>query len=71
MVRRLKQWRNDSILKDNLLDAAQPEQVWQTFCNLLDDYVSILGNREFVPADFLSLLQSGFSGANYSQIPST
>ncbi|CAI2696850.1 ATP-dependent helicase/deoxyribonuclease subunit B [Apilactobacillus kunkeei] len=71
VVRRLKQWRNDSIDNDNLIDAAQPEQVWQTFTNLLDDYVSILGNREFNADDFLNLLQSGFAGANYSQIPST
>ncbi|UQS84780.1 PD-(D/E)XK nuclease family protein [Apilactobacillus apisilvae] len=67
----LKIWRKTSIDDGKLVEAAQPEQVWQTFCNLLDDFVSILGDREFKLDDFLLLLQSGFEGANYSQIPST
>ncbi|AYF92091.1 PD-(D/E)XK nuclease family protein [Apilactobacillus bombintestini] len=71
VVDQLKSWRDQSIDAEKLVDAAQPEQVWQTFCNLLDDYVSILGEREFNLDDFITLLQSGFSGATYSQIPST
>ncbi|TPR13234.1 PD-(D/E)XK nuclease family protein [Apilactobacillus timberlakei] len=67
----LKAWRKQSIDDGKLVEASQPEQVWQTFCNLLDDFVSILGEREFKLEDFLLLLQSGFEGANYSQIPST
>lgn len=67
----LVNWRNQAIDDEDLVNAGQSEQVWQTFCNLLDDYVSMLGHREFAAADFLDLLQSGFSGASYSQIPST
>lgn len=64
-------WRDMAIDAGDLSQASQPEQVWQTFCDLLDEYVTILGDRIFKPEDFLALLQAGFEGANYSQIPST
>ena len=64
-------WRDRQIELGDLDQAAQPEQVWQTFCDLLDEYVTILGDRPFNPDDFQSLLQAGFSAATYSQIPST
>jgi ATP-dependent helicase/nuclease subunit B len=71
VVEQLKHWRQTSIDHDDLVEAAQPEQVWQTLCNLLDDYVSILGETQFNLEDFLALLQTGFQGATYAQIPST
>ncbi|MBW1604936.1 PD-(D/E)XK nuclease family protein [Lactobacillus sp. Sy-1] len=72
VVDRLKQWRDASVDDGDLSQAAQPEQVWQTFCDLLDDFVTVLGERQaFKLNDFLALLKAGFEGANYSQIPST
>lgn len=71
VAEQLKRWRQNSIDRDDLVEAAQPEQVWQTLCNLLDDYVSILGETRFNLEDFLALLQTGFQGATYAQIPST
>ncbi|WP_353486184.1 PD-(D/E)XK nuclease family protein [Apilactobacillus xinyiensis] len=67
----LNAWRNRLIDEGKLEEASRPEQVWNTFCNLLDDYVTVLGNNEFKAEDFLSLLQAGFEGASYNQIPST
>ncbi|MTV81375.1 PD-(D/E)XK nuclease family protein [Secundilactobacillus folii] len=64
-------WRDDAITAGDLVQAGQPEQVWQMFCDLLDEYVNILGDRLFQSEDFLALLQAGFEGADYSQIPST
>ncbi|GLB46033.1 ATP-dependent helicase/deoxyribonuclease subunit B [Philodulcilactobacillus myokoensis] len=71
VVTRLTQWRDQANQAGRLEEAAQPEQVWDTFCNLLDNFVSILGDRPFKLDDFLALLKAGFEGANYAQIPST
>ncbi|MHA8138021.1 PD-(D/E)XK nuclease family protein [Lactobacillaceae bacterium Scapto_B20] len=69
---RMQQWRDQSIDAGDLSQAAQPEQVWQTFCDLLDDFVTVLGDhRSLHLNNFLALLKAGFEGANYSQIPST
>ena len=38
---------------------------------MLDEYVEILGDREFDLDEFLALLQAGFEGAAFAQIPST
>ncbi|MCG4779007.1 hypothetical protein L0P10_19205, partial [Eggerthella lenta] len=46
--------------------------VWQVFCNLLDEYVQILGQQQpFLIDEFADLLMAGFEAAQYSQIPST
>ncbi|MEJ6400041.1 PD-(D/E)XK nuclease family protein [Nicoliella lavandulae] len=72
VVARMQQWRDAAVDSGDLSQAAQPEQVWQTFCDLLDDFVTILGDHQhFKSDDFLALLKAGFEGANYSQIPST
>lgn len=64
-------WRDRQIELGDLEQAGEPEQVWQTFCDLLDEYVTILGDRPFNPDDFQAILQTGFGAATYSQIPST
>lgn len=62
----------------NLDLARQPQQVWTTFCQILQEYVEILGEQEIkeehlgdILASFSELLQAGFSAAQYSQIPAT
>ncbi|WP_413628044.1 PD-(D/E)XK nuclease family protein [Fructilactobacillus vespulae] len=67
----LEQWQRQATEAGNLQEAGQAEQVWTQFCSILDDYVTVLGEHEFVMDDFLSLLKAGFTGATYSQIPST
>ncbi|MEN3252871.1 PD-(D/E)XK nuclease family protein [Fructilactobacillus sanfranciscensis] len=67
----LKNWQNQATEAGNLQEAGQAEQVWNQFCSILDDYVTVLGDHEFVMDDFLELLKAGFVGASYSQIPST
>lgn len=68
---RLLEWRDAELEKGNIEAAARPEQTWDTFCQLLDEYVLALGEFEFNNDNFLELLQSGFEGSEYSQVPST
>lgn len=71
VVDRLTEWRNAATDAGDLTRSAQVEQVWRTFCSLLDECVQILGDKPFVPGDFWALIYAGFEGADYSQIPST
>lgn len=73
---RLKIWQKrdanpDSSRTNDLTAANEIGQVWKVFCQLLDDFVKILGKRPFNLTNFLGLLKAGFEGAVYSQIPST
>lgn len=67
----LKQWAKRSSSAGDLNQAQEPQQVWHTFCNLLDEYVTIMGNDQFDLESFQNLLTVGFQTATYSQIPST
>lgn len=71
VTQQLLAWRDAALERQDVAAAAEPEQTWQTFCQMLDEYVAILGDEPFAPEDFLALLQAGFEGASYSQIPST
>lgn len=71
VVDRLQEWRNAAIDAGDINRSNEVEQVWRTFCSLLDECVNILGDQPFVATDFWSLIYAGFEGANYSQIPST
>ncbi|KRO03436.1 ATP-dependent nuclease, subunit B [Levilactobacillus paucivorans] len=68
---RLMTWRDQAIDAGDLMRAGQPEQTWSTFCQMLDECHDILGNMPFNQTTFQAILQSGFAGAKYSQIPST
>lgn len=77
VTNRLAAWQKYQADK-NLDLARQPQQVWSTFCQILDEYVQILGdtpvnsdNLPTVLANFGELLQAGFAAAQYSQIPAT
>lgn len=71
VVEQLKSWQEAALDHDQLQEADQVEQVWNTFCGLLDDFSKFIGEQPFVQDDFLNLLKAGFAGASYSQIPST
>lgn len=71
VTERLMAWRNQAITDGDLVQAGQPEQTWGTFCQILDEFHTILGETPFVQADFQALLQAGFAGAKFNQIPST
>lgn len=68
---RLMAWRDQAIAAGDLVKAGQPEQTWGTFCQILDEFHTILGDTSFDQTDFQALLQAGFAGAKFNQIPST
>lgn len=62
---------NDATLHGNAVDPTRPEQVWNVFCQLLDEYVLALGKEQFDSATFMDIFKSGFEAATYKRIPST
>lgn len=76
VTERLYAWQQYQSTRD--LDLArQPQQVWSTFGQILQEYVEILGQQELhetyleTLTTFSELLQAGFAAAQYSQIPAT
>ncbi|KRM19610.1 atp-dependent deoxyribonuclease, subunit b [Ligilactobacillus hayakitensis DSM 18933 = JCM 14209] len=70
VAEQLTQWRNQALEIGDTINADKPEQVWNLFCVLMDEYVQTLGDTEFDEDDFINLLGTGFEGASYSQVPS-
>lgn len=71
VARQLLVWRDQALAAGDLTAASRPEETWNTFIRLIDEYVLLLGERPFDSAAFKELLLSGFAGAQYSQVPST
>ncbi|GEO57096.1 PD-(D/E)XK nuclease family protein [Companilactobacillus bobalius] len=64
-------WQQQATEQKNLTLANQPEQIVSLFNQILDEYVSVFGEREFDSKDFIEILDAAFENATYSQIPST
>lgn len=78
VTERLNSWQKYQAHQGQLDLARQPKQVWATFCQIIEEYVTILGDRqvttdsrEAVLTNFSEILQAGFAAAQYSQIPAT
>lgn len=69
-IKILEQKRETALAQGDLELAVQPEQVLSTLNSLLQDYLTI-NPANFAINDFFAVLQSGFSVANFAQIPST
>lgn len=68
----LAKWQRAATNAGNLTLSQEPEQVWNSFCQLLDEYVLTMGDQaNFSLTAFRDLLLVGFQTATYSQIPST
>lgn len=65
----LLNWRDWALEKGELEEARKHEQVWQTFMQLLDEFVDVLGDEEWDSDSFLSILETGFDQATYSIVP--
>lgn len=69
---RLREWGKEAGQAGQLQAAQEPQQVWNTFVGILDEYVDILGKSSDYSLDqFTQLMMVGFQTATYSQIPST
>lgn len=64
-------WRDQALADGQVAQAGKPEQTWTTLMQMLDEYVTLLGERPFDVTDFWKLLSAGFAQAQYAQIPST
>ncbi|APU71371.1 PD-(D/E)XK nuclease family protein [Companilactobacillus crustorum] len=64
-------WQKQATEQKNLTLANQPEQIVSLFNQILDEYITVFGEKEFDAADFISILDAAFENATYSQIPST
>lgn len=71
VIDRLQALRNQAVNQQEINRSDEIEQVWRTFCALMDENVRILGDQPFIAEDFWALIYAGFEGATYSQIPST
>jgi ATP-dependent helicase/nuclease subunit B len=71
VARQLMIWRDQAITASDLAAASKPEEIWNTFSKMIDEYVLIFGERAFDAKLFKDLLLNGFAGAQYSQVPST
>ena len=74
----MNHWQNYQAKQGNLDLARRPKQVWATFCQIIEEYVLILGDRQVgkdsrtdLLTNFSEILQAGFAAAQYSQIPAT
>ncbi|MFD1393969.1 PD-(D/E)XK nuclease family protein [Lacticaseibacillus jixianensis] len=67
----LDQWRQAAIASGALTAATAGEQAWATLMTLLDDFAMIKGADAFDLQEFAEMLDAGFAGATYTQIPST
>ena len=48
-------WRNQALEQGDMVMADRPEQVWNLFCALMDEYVDTLGDLSFKEERFLEL----------------
>jgi ATP-dependent nuclease, subunit B len=62
-------WQQQATEEQNLTLANQPEQIVNLFNQILDEYVTVFGEKEFESTDFISILDAAFENATYSQIP--
>ncbi|GAA0350776.1 hypothetical protein GCM10008932_00050 [Alkalibacterium iburiense] len=62
-------WRDQALEEGDLDDARKHEQVWQTFIQLLDEFVDVLGDEKWDIESFQTILETGFEQATYSIVP--
>ncbi|WP_208560155.1 PD-(D/E)XK nuclease family protein [Marinilactibacillus kalidii] len=62
-------WRDQALAAGDLVEARKHEQVWETFINMLDEFVDVLGDEPWSMDDFLAILETGFEQAKYSIVP--
>lgn len=63
--------RETFIEQGQLQKAKEQEQVWQTFINLLDEFVEVLGDLPFDLDLFYKIILNNFKSAEYSLVPSS
>lgn len=70
-IDQLKVWQKNASDQGDLSLAQEPQQTYQAFIGLLDDYVTIWGDQAFDLTVFIDLITAGFNNTEFSQIPAT
>ncbi len=71
VVNQIQHWRDQEAEKGNLEEARKHEQAWETFIQLLDEFVEVLGDEAWDLDLFLSIIETGFEQATFSMVPPT
>lgn len=69
VIDQIQYWRNSLVNQGDLEEARKHEQAWDTFVQLLDEFVEILGDEKWDIDLFLSIIQTGFEEATFSMVP--
>lgn len=69
VVNVLKEWRQNALDQQDLVQAKQPEEVWQMLIQTFDEIVDLMGKQPFDIKVFTDILSAGFSGAKFAGIP--
>lgn len=65
----LKEWRQTALANQDLVQAKQPEEVWQKLMQTFDEIVTLMGPQAFDIKTFSDVLAAGFSGGKFAGIP--
>lgn len=71
VVEQIQHWRDQLSANGELEEARKHEQAWETFIQLLDEFVEVLGEEEWDIDLFLSIMETGFEQATFSMVPPT
>lgn len=71
VANQIQHWRDQLIEEGDLEEARKHEQAWDTFIQLLDEFVEVLGEEKWDIDLFLSIMETGFEQATFSMVPPT
>lgn len=68
---RLLQWRDQASQNGDIEAANNHEQAWNTFVGLLDEYVEVIGDRDWSLSEFSSIVETAFENTEFAIVPPT
>lgn len=71
VVNQIQHWRDQLIEDGELEEARKHEQAWDTFVQLLDEFVEVLGDDQWDIDLFIDIMETGFEQATFSMVPPT
>lgn len=71
VIDQIQYWRDQLSTNGDLEEARKHEQAWETFIQLLDEFVEVLGDEAWDIDAFLSIMETGFEQATFSMVPPT
>lgn len=69
VINQLQNWRDQLIDQGELEEAREHEQAWDTFIELLDEFVEVLGDEKWDIDLFISIMETGFEQTTFGMVP--